>query len=163
MIFDTRITYNGSKIRIRGATFRRFQNVRILQAGIEAIKFRLQKGFDSNDAKAKPLKKAYAIRKSKLTHRRAIRDMDLTGQTLGELKPRYSDDTTAIGDTSTHRGRMIMRINRDMFIFSDSDQALMQRTATKIFKEEIAPGSFASVRPSAGRFVARKLQSRLAA
>lgn len=163
MILETQIGYDGPKMRVRGASFGRARNVMILQAGIDSIKARLKTGLDSNDTKAKPLSKSYARRKSRSTNRTPIRDLELTGQTLSELKPCYADDTTAIGDTSTQHGRLVARLNRDMMIFSDNDQANMQRMATKLFKEEIAPGAFASLKPAGGRFVARKLQSRLAA
>ena len=157
MMFDTRIRYDGVRLRLRGFTVKRFQNVRILQAGIESIKFRLEKGFGSNDAKTKPLTKAYARRKSKLTRRRAIRDLDLTGQLLSEIKVRYADDNQAIADASTRMGRMKARIYRDLLLFSDADQAKMQTAASKIFKQEVYPAVFASFRAKPGKFVPRRL------
>jgi len=162
MMFDTRIRYDGVRVRLRGFTIKRFQNVRILQTGIESIKFRLEKGIGSDDAKTKPLSKAYARRKSKLTSRRAIRDLDLTGQLLSEIRVRYSDDNQAIADASTRMGRMKARIYRDMLIFSEGDQESMRRVATKIFKQEVIPATFASFRAKPGRFQPRRLNTRAA-
>jgi len=162
MMFDTRIRYDGVRVRLRGLTIKRFQNVRILQAGLESIKFRVEKGIDSNEAKAKPLTKAYARRKSKITHRRAIRDLAFTGQLLSELKVRYADDNTAIADASTRMGRMKARIYRDMLIFSDGDQEKMRAVATKIFKQEVIPATFASFKVKPGRFQPRRLGAKAA-
>lgn len=160
MIFDTRIRYNGVRVRIRGASFRRFHNLRILSAGVEAIKFRLEKGIGSDDARTKPLSKGYARRKSKLVRRRAIRDLDLTGQLLQELRPRYADDNRAIADTSTRMGRMKARLYRELLIFSENDQAAMAEIAARLFIDDVAPGVFASVKATPGRFQARRFGTR---
>lgn len=162
MIFDTRIRYNGVRVRIRGASFRRFHNLRILSAGVESIKFRLEKGIGSDDAKTEPLSTSYARRKSKLTRRRAIRDLDFTGQMLSELRPRYADDNQAIADTSTRMGRMKARLYKELLLFSDNDQAAMAELAGKLFKGDIAPGAFASFRSRPGRFQARRFPARFA-
>lgn len=137
MIPDVKIKYNGVNVRLVGFGFKKLQNLRILEAGIKAMKERLAKGISEDDGPTKPLKKRYARFKSKRTGRRAIRDMNLTGQLLEEIKPRYADDRQAIGDASTRKGRMKARIYSDLLRFSNGDQAKMLTLAESLFTDGV--------------------------
>lgn len=136
-VADIRIKYDGVNVRLVGFGFRKFHNLRILEAGIKSMKERLAKGVSEDDGPTKPLKKRYARRKSKLTGRRAIRDLSLTGALLDEIKPRYADDRQAIADASTRAGRMKARIYADLLQFSNGDQAKMLELATDLFAEGV--------------------------
>jgi hypothetical protein len=137
MIPDVRIKYNGVNVRLVGFGFRKFHNLRILDAGIKAMKARLAKGVSEDDGPTKPLKKRYARFKSKKTGRRAVRDMNLTGALLDEIKPRYSDDRQAIADAGTRLGRMKARVHSDLLRFSNGDQAKMLELATQLFADGV--------------------------
>lgn len=138
MIPDIRIKYNGVNVRLVGFGFRKYQNVRLLELGLESIKQRLAKGIGEDDGPTKPLKKGYAIRKSRKTRRRAIRDLNLTGALLAEIKTRYADDRQAIADASTRLGRLKARKFADLLQFSDKDQALMLSEAELMFADGVA-------------------------
>jgi hypothetical protein len=138
MIIDTRIKYNGVNVRVVGWGFRKFHNLKILDAGIASIKSRLARGIGADDQKTKPLKKKYARYKAFARRKKPIRDLDLTGQLLDSIKPRYSDDTKAIADAGTRMGRMKARVHRDLLIFSEGDQSAMSDVAGTYFREGVS-------------------------
>ena len=138
MIPDIRIKYNGVNVRLVGFGFKKLHNLRILEAGLKSIKARLAKGIGETDSSTKPLKKRYARFKSKRTGRRAIRDLNLTGQLLDSIKPRYADDRQAIADAGTRIGRLKARVHRDLLLFSNNDQKVMLAVAEKIFTEGVS-------------------------
>jgi hypothetical protein len=137
MIPDIRIKYNGANVRLVGFGFNKLHNLKILEAGIEAIKARLSKGSDENDGPTKPLKKRYARYKSKRTGGRAVRDLNLTGQLLESIKVRYADDRQAIADAGTRIGRIKARIYADLLQFSPADQKQMLELAEEYFVEGV--------------------------
>jgi len=137
MIPDIRVKYDGVNVRLVGFGFRKFHNLRILEVGIRSMKERLAKGVSEDDGPTKPLKKRYARFKSKKTGRRAVRDMNLTGALLDEIKPRYSDDRQAIADAGTRLGRMKARVHSDLLRFSNGDQAKMLELATQLFADGV--------------------------
>ncbi len=137
MIPDIRIKYNGVNVRLVGFGFKKLHNLRILEKGIESIKARLASGISDSDGQTAPLKKRYARFKSKRTGRRAIRDLNLTGQLLGSIKPRYSDDNQAIADAGTRIGRMKARIYSDLLRFSPANQKEMLALAEGLFAEGV--------------------------
>jgi len=137
MIPDIKIKYNGVNVRLVGFGFRKFHNLRILEAGIKSMKARLAKGVSEDDGPTKPLKKRYARFKAKRLGRKAIRDMNLTGQLLEEIKPRYSDDRQAIADAGTRLGRKKARVHSDLLRFSNGDQAKMLELATQLFADGV--------------------------
>ena len=138
MIPDIRIKYNGVNVRLVGFGFKKLHNLAILEEGIRSIKARLAKGVGENDGPTKPLTKRYARFKSKRTRRRAIRDLNLTGQMLESVKSRYADDRQAIADAGTRLGRMKARINRELLLFSNNDQKAMLGRATELFGQGTA-------------------------
>jgi hypothetical protein len=137
MIQDIRIRYNGVRVRLVGWGFRKFHNLRVLETGIASIKERLAKGIGEDDAPTKPLSKRYARRKAFTRRRRAVRDLDLTGQLLDSIKPRYADDRQAIADAGTRIGRLKARVHRQLLLFSEKDQAAMGDAAGQLFKEGV--------------------------
>ncbi len=153
MIPDIRIKYNGVNVRLVGFGFQKYHNLRILEKGIAAIKARLAKGIGQDDSATKPLTKRYARRKSKVTKRRAIRDLNLTGQLLDSIKPRYADDHQAIADAGTRLGRMKARIYAELLQFSPADQKEMLDLAETFFTEGVAQTIRVGKNlPTAGRF-----------
>lgn len=137
MIQDVRIKYNGVKVRLVGWGFAKYHHLRILEAGISSIKARLARGIGSDDAPTKPLSKKYARFKAYSRRKRAIRDMELTGQLLDSIKPRYADDRQAIADAGTRIGRLKARVHRDLLIFSERDQAAMSDVAAGLFRSGV--------------------------
>lgn len=133
MIPDVRIKYNGVNVRLVGWGFRKLHNLRILETGLASIKGRLAKGTGQDDTPTKPLSKRYARYKSYVRRKKAIRDLDLTGQLLDSIKPRYADDRQAIADAGTRLGRMKARLYRDLLLFSPNDQAAMGEKAAEFF------------------------------
>jgi hypothetical protein len=148
MIPDIRIKYNGAKLRLVGFGFKKFHNLRLLEIGIKSIKERLSKAISEDDGPTKPLKKRYARYKSKRTKRRAVRDLNLTGEMLAEIIPRYADDRQAIGDTSTRKGRLKARVHSDLLRFSNADQATMLKTAETFFNEGVEQTVFSGRGPA---------------
>jgi len=138
MIPNIRVKYNGVNVRLVGFGFQKFHNLRILEAGLKAMKARLAKGVSEDDGPTKPLKKRYARFKSKKTGRRAVRDLSLTGTLLAEIKPRYSDDRQAIADAGTRVGRMKARVHAGLLQFSNGDQAQMLELANQLFADGVA-------------------------
>jgi hypothetical protein len=137
MIQDIRIKYNGVRVRLVGWGFRKLHNLRVLETGISSIKERLARGIGEDDAPTKPLSKRYARFKAFARRKRAVRDLELTGQLLDSIKPRYADDRQAIADAGTRIGRLKARVHRQLLIFSEKDQAAMGDVAATLFKEGV--------------------------
>ncbi len=135
-MIDTRISYQGAKVRIRGLEFSKAQNhLFLLTIGINAMKARLASGRDENDGKTKPLTRGYARYKSRVTRRAAIRDLRLTGQLLDGIKPRYGEDHQALADATGRLGRLKARVNRELLKFSPADQEIILSAARAVFRE----------------------------
>jgi hypothetical protein len=142
--------FNGVRVRLRAYNQDRARNnLRILATGIESMKRRLADGVGSDDQRLAPLTKNYAKYKSRVTGRRAVRDMRLTGSLLDGIKPRYADDSMAIADASGRRARMgkikagitdrvKARIHKRHLIFSPKDQEAMSREAAEVFQSHVA-------------------------
>jgi hypothetical protein len=141
MILDTRIKWNGVNVRLVGFGFRKFHNLRIMDAGLKSIKARLAKGIGEDDGPTDPLKKRYARFKSKRTGKKAIRDLFLTGSLLGGLKTRYADDRIAVADAGQGKGarldRQKARVHKKLMLFSDNDQKAMGEVAASLFREGV--------------------------
>jgi hypothetical protein len=141
MILDTRIKWNGVNVRLVGFGFRKFHNVKIMDAGLKSIKARLAQGIGEDDGPTEKLTKRYARFKAKRTGRRAIRDMKLTGSLLGGLKTRYADDRHAVADAGQGKGarqdRQKARVHRKLLLFSDNDQKNMGIVAASLFREGV--------------------------
>lgn len=138
MIPGIRIEYNGVNVRLVGFRFSKFDNLRILETGIASIKGRLAKGIGENDGPTKPLTKRYARFKAFARRKKAVRDLDLTGRLLSEIKPRYADDRQATADAVTRLGRLKARVHRDLLQLSDNDQKAMLEKAGDLFAEGAA-------------------------
>lgn len=138
MIQDVRIKYNGVRVRLVGWGFRKFHHLKILETGINSVKERLARGIGETDAPTKPLSKKYARFKAYARRKKAVRDLNLTGELLAGIKPRYADDRQAIADASGRRGRMKARVHRNLLIFSERDQAAMGDVAASLFREGVS-------------------------
>ena len=138
-MIDIRIRYNGVKVRLRGEMgMKKLHNLRLLEIGLASVKERLVRGIGSDDAPTAPLKKRYAIYKSKVLGKRAIRDLRLTGDFLDTLLPRYADDTQAVAYPGGRAGRMKAILYHDLVSFSDGDQRKIAAQAQKYFKAQVA-------------------------
>ena len=136
-MIDVRIRYNGVRVRLRGFGFRKFHNLRLLEAGLASVRTRLARGLGSDDAPTKPLSKRYAPYKSKVTRRKAVRDLRLTGDFLENFLPRYADDQMAVAYSRGRLGRMKAILYRDLINFSDNDQKVMRELTGEFFKEQV--------------------------
>jgi hypothetical protein len=137
LMIDVRIRYNGVRVRLRGFGFRKFHNLRLLEAGLASVRTRLLRGLGSDEAPTKPLTKRYARYKSKVTKRRAVRDLRLTGDFLDNLLPRYADDHMTVAYSRGRLGRMKAILYRDLINFSDNDQKVMRGLADQFFKTQV--------------------------
>ena len=137
MIPSVRIKYNGVNVRLVGYGFKKRQNLVVLETGLASIKERLEKGIGENDTPTKPLSKRYARYKAFVRRKKAVRDLDLTGQLLDSIKPRYADDNQAIADAGTRIGRLKARKYRELLQFSERDQAAMLDRAGGLFNTEV--------------------------
>lgn len=136
MMLDIRIRFNGARVRLRGFGMRKLHNLKVLLEGIKSIRERLARGIGENDAPTKPLNKGYARRKVR-KGKRAIRDLNFTGDLLPGIKPRYADDNQAIADATGRKGRMKARMYRRLLQFSPADQAKMSRLAEQLHRENV--------------------------
>jgi hypothetical protein len=149
---DIRIKYDGARLRLRGFGMKKFHNLKILEAGLRSIRARLARGIGEDDQRTAALKKRYAAYKSRVTGRRAIRDMQLTGATLAGIKPRYADDHQATADASGRRGRVVARVNKRLLLFSPADQQVMSEIAHDLFREQASQLFEPLGSPKPGRF-----------
>jgi hypothetical protein len=136
-MIDVRIRYNGVRVRLRGFGFRKFHNLRLLEAGLASVRTRLERGLGSDDTPTQPLTKRYARYKSKVTRRKAVRDLRLTGDFLDNFLPRYADDHMAVAYSRGRLGRMKAILYRDLINFSENDQNAMRELAGRFFKEQV--------------------------
>jgi hypothetical protein len=79
-MIQTRITFNGSKIRLIGCGIQRYQMALLGQFAVDTVKARVVKGVGSDDASMKPLVGRYAAWKQKIGLQ-PIRDLQGPGRT----------------------------------------------------------------------------------
>lgn len=120
--------------------FKQYQMLKLGTVGLAAVKNRVQSGLNAQDAPAKKLSKPYAIRKTKIFKKRAIRDLTLSGQMLRNLQVRTVSNNTAQARNTTRRDRQKSNRQNEIepwLLFSRKNQAAVQRAAQLIFAETI--------------------------
>lgn len=152
---EVRIRYNGVNVRLVMPQFKTFDNIKIMEAGIEAIKARLQSNRSEEDGYNKPLKRSYA-RKKKRLGANPWRDLRLTGSMLDGLKVRYASNTKVLADYTGRLNRIKAGVENEyhsikrLLQFSPNDQQAMTTGAAKIFGAAVPNTLVGHGRSSAG-------------
>jgi hypothetical protein len=130
--------WHKKQLRVDHLNFRQFQMLKIGTVGLAAVKNRLAAGLGPNDAPAKPLTKRYAIYKSKVLRRRAIRDLSLTGNLLRNLTLRTVSEKAAKASLTSRKerikGQAAERIE-PWLVFSPANNRAVMEAARRIFRE----------------------------
>lgn len=103
--------YVKKQIQIANLNFNQRQMLKLGTVAVANVKSRVQDALQSDDSKAKPLNKAYAITKSKRTGRRAFRDLTNTGDMLRNFQVRTVSQNAAYASNTTVRDRQKARSN----------------------------------------------------
>lgn len=95
--------------RFRGPVITNSMSEQLGRALLKRNKERISSGITDKDVKAPPLKKRYAIFKSKRTKKAANRDMNFTGETLNNFTLRKATDKQIVAGLTIERYRFRMR------------------------------------------------------
>ncbi len=131
---SVRIWYK-RKVRLDLLTFRQREMVEIGSAGLLDLKRRLRMAQGPTDAAAKPLKRGYAIWKTK-QHKGNRRDLWLTGKMLNNLTLRtVSDNSARAGLTSqAERIKGWANMRRELWlVFSPANIKATAAAARRVF------------------------------
>lgn len=132
----TKIKYNGSKVRLYGFGPEKYQMFKLGQFALATVKARVAAGKGSDDAPMPPLKKRYAIQKSKAGAGNK-RDLRLTGAMLDNFSVRSASATEVRLDITSRTGRQKARTNErraPWFGFSTADTKAIYGMAQRMFK-----------------------------
>jgi hypothetical protein len=88
--------YVKRQLRLDRLTFDQNKMYRIGTIAVGTVKDRVKQALNDQDARAKPLTKKYAIRKSKTKGGRAYRDLTFTGDMLNSYVVRTLSGTSAV-------------------------------------------------------------------
>jgi hypothetical protein len=128
------------QLRLDHLSFRQFQMVKLGTVGLAAVKNRLAAGLGPGDGPAKPLTKRYAIYKSKVLRRRAVRDLSLTGSMLRNLTLRTVSENAAKASLTSRKERVKGLGNAKFepwLVFSPANRAAVTEAARRIFQENV--------------------------
>ncbi len=123
------------QLRLDTLTFRQRDMVTIGSAGLLSVFRRLSMAQGPNDTAAKPLKKRYAIYKSKL-RKGNRRDLKLTGAMLANLKLRTVTDNSARAGLTSQKERVKgwANMKREIWLtFSPLNRRAVMAKAAEIF------------------------------
>jgi len=126
------------QLRVDHLSFRQFQMLKLGTVGLAAVKNRLATARGPTDAPAKPLTKRYAIYKSRVLRRRAIRDLSLTGSMLRNLSVRTVSEKAAKASLTSRKDRIKGLANERIepwLVFSPANNAAVTEAARRIFRE----------------------------
>lgn len=137
--------YVKKKLMVRYFTPSQQNMLKVGTVGLATVKNRVQKALDADDKAAPPLNKRYAITKSRLWHKRAIRDLTFTGDMMRNLQVREVTYNTAKANLSTrkdrgkgraHAGFFAKRTGSSWLAFSPTNTTDTIRAAFEIFGEQ---------------------------
>lgn len=133
--------YVKKEIRLERLTFNQQQMLKLGTVGLATVKNRVQSAKEEHDAAAKPLNKAYAITKSRVTRKRALRDLTYSGDMMRNLQVRtVSENQSRAGLTSRKqrvKGKVMSGIQR-WLVFSPVNVQDTIKAARLIFTESVA-------------------------
>jgi hypothetical protein len=125
------------QIRLDRLNFRQNQMFKIGNVGVAAVKNRVGAALGPEDSAAKPLTKAYAIRKTRLGKGNR-RNLMLTGDLLRNLQVRSVSENRARAGLSTRKDRMKAWINQKIepwLVFSPKNRAAVLDAARRVMAE----------------------------
>jgi hypothetical protein len=128
------------QIRLDRLNVRQSQMFKIGNVGVAAVKNRVGAALGPEDSAAKPLTKAYAIRKTRLGKGNR-RNLTFTGDLLRNLQVRTVSENKARAGLSTRKDRIKAWINQKIepwLVFSPKNQVAVVEAARRVMTE-IAP------------------------
>lgn len=134
--------------RIRKPRFFALQMGQLAAAGLKSVKDRVQKGIGANDAPMPPLKRGYAIHKTKLGKGNR-RNLTLTGAMLDNLTVRSATDREAKISLTKRLERLKALANQQKapwLGWSPNDARNVTARAAQIFRVEVVPRVAQSLR-----------------
>ncbi len=129
--------YQKKQIRLDRLNFRQSQMFKIGNAGVAAVKNRVQAALGPEGQPAKPLTKRYAIRKTKLGKGNR-RNLTLTGDMLRNFMVRTVSEKQAKASLSTRKDRIKAWINQKIepwVVFSPKNKAAVIEAARRVMQE----------------------------
>mgnify|MGYP001610709722 CR=1 FL=1 len=131
--------YQKKQIRLDRLTFSQNQLFKIGSVGVAAVKNRLAAAQGPDDSPAKPLKKRYAIQKTKLGKGNR-RNLTFSGNMLRNLMVRTVSEKAAKAGLSTRKDRIKAWANQKIeswLVFSPKNRAAVAEAARRVFQEAI--------------------------
>jgi hypothetical protein len=125
------------QIRLDRLNFRQNQMFKVGNVGVAAVKNRVGAALGPEDSAAKPLTKAYAIRKTRLGKGNR-RNLILTGDLLRNLQVRSVSENRARAGLSTRKDRIKAWINQKIepwLVFSPKNHAAVLKAARQVIAE----------------------------
>ena len=125
------------QLRLDLLNFRQNQMYKIGSVGVGAVKSRLSAALGPADSPAKPLKKGYAIRKTRLGLGNR-RNLTLSGAMLSNLMVRTVSENRAKAALSTRKDRIKAWANQKIeqwLVFSPRNKAAVVDATQKVFAE----------------------------
>ena len=129
--------YQKKQIRLDLLNIRQNAMFKIGNVGVAAVKNRVTAGRGPADSAAKPLKKRYAIQKTRLG-RGNRRDLTFTGDLLRNFQVRTVSENRARASLSTRKDRIKAWINQKIepwAVFSARNEAAVAEAARRVLRE----------------------------
>ena len=128
--------YQKRQLRLDLLNFRQRQMYELGMAGVAAVKERLAAAKGPTDAPAKPLKKSYAIWKTRQSKGNR-RNLFLTGEMLGNFTVRTVSEDRAKANVSSRKARIKASINQkreEWMVFSPRNREAVKKAAQKMIE-----------------------------
>ena len=125
------------QLQLGSLNFQQSQMFKIGSVGVGVVKNRLRAALGPEDSPAKPLKKRYAIRKTKLGLGNR-RNLIFTGDLLRNLQVRTVSDNRAKAALSTRKDRIKAWANQKIepwLVFSPKNKAAVVEATRRVFEE----------------------------
>lgn len=138
-MIQTKITWQGKKVRLGGYGFTKYQMLQLGQFGLNDLKARVERGLGADDSKMKPLNRGYAIQKTK-AGKGNVRNMLFTGAMLDNLSIRYADAQQVKISLTARLQRVKASANEKLqpwLQWSDSNQKKIIEKAQESFKQNV--------------------------
>jgi hypothetical protein len=131
--------YIKGKLEFGTLNFDQQRMTRLGTVAVGTVKDRVQRGLNENDAKAKPLNRGYAIRKTKAGLRN-IRDLTMTGDMMRNFSLRTVTNTEAYARNTTKRAQDKARWNNNKerwVVYSRTNVDGVMKAANTLFAETV--------------------------
>lgn len=130
--------YVKKQVRLDRLDFDQTQMLRLGNVAVAEVKNRVLAGRDENDAPAKPLNKRYAITKSRVTGRRAIRDLSYSGNMLRNFQVRSVSQNRAYASLTSRKERIKAQVTNKTqrwIVYSPANEQRVREVAEQILGE----------------------------